>query len=282
MDLLIVGAGEMGRWFGATVLDGLEDLELAFADADPAVAETAAETVGGRPLDGDDEFDAVCFAVPISATDAAVRIHADRATEAVLDVTGTMGPALEALREYAPDRERLSLHPLFSASNTPGTVAVVPDRRGPTTDRLLAALVATDNDVLETTPGAHDRAMETVQAKAHAAVLAFALAAEPVPEEFSTPVFEALADVTATVTGNDPAVYAEIQEAFPGAEELASAARRVADADADPAEFEALYREAGVPIDGALDGSSGESPAPGQTDGPDEGDDPDGEGGPEP
>jgi len=248
MDLLIVGAGEMGRWFGATALDGLGDLELTFADADPAVAEAAAEVVGGRPLDGDDEFDAVCFAVPIPSLEAAVEAHADRATEAVLDLTGTMNPAVEALREHAPDRERLGLHPLFSASNAPGTVAAVPDRTGPTTDRIRAALVATGNDLFETSPAAHDRAMETVQAKAHAAVLAFALAAEPVPEEFSTPVFEGLTDVTATVTGNDPAVYAEIQDAFPGAEDLARAARRLADADA--AEFEALYREAGVPIDG--------------------------------
>lgn len=269
MDLLIVGAGEMGRWFGATALDALEDPKIAFADADPAVAEAAAGAVGGRPLDGDDEFDAVCLAVPISALEPAVDTHADRATEAVLDVTGTMGPAVEALREHAPDRERLSLHPLFAAANAPGTVAAVPDRTGPTTDRIRAALVATGNDVLETTPAAHDRAMETVQTKAHAAVLAFALAAEPVPQEFSTPVFEALTDVTATVTGNDPAVYAEIQDAFPGADDLARAARRLADADAS--EFEALYREAGVPMDGEFDDRTRASPDAGTTDPADDG-----------
>ncbi len=50
----------------------------------------------------------------------------------------------------------------------------------------------------------------------------------------------ALAD---RVTGGDHRVYGDIQTAFDGAEEVAAAARRVADADEEA--FERLYREAG-------------------------------------
>lgn len=256
MDFLIIGAGEMGRWFGATALEHVDGLELAFADLDTTVAADAAAAVGGRtvPLGGEEQFDAVGVAVPMSSAEDAIANGSDRATEAITDVTGAMEPAVSAMRSAAPNLERLSIHPLFAAENAPGNVALVPDRSGPTTDRLRSGLVKAGNRVFETTPVAHDRAMQTVQAKAHAAIMAFAIAADPVPPEYGTPVFEALSEVTGMVTGNDPGVYAEIQATFDGADEVAAAARRVADATGD--DFEALYRSATVPVEGPFEGSA--------------------------
>jgi prephenate dehydrogenase len=92
------------------------------------------------------------------------------------------------MREHGGDRERLSTHPLFSAANAPGNVAVVRDATGPVTDAVVDALAAAGNEPFETTAEEHDRAMETVQTKAHAAVLAYALAADDVREEFHTPL----------------------------------------------------------------------------------------------
>jgi len=46
MDVLIVGAGSMGTWFG----DGI-DARVTFADLDRDAAATAAETVGGDVTD---------------------------------------------------------------------------------------------------------------------------------------------------------------------------------------------------------------------------------------
>jgi len=243
MNVLVVGAGEMGRWFGATVT-----ADVAFADADPAVAAAAAEAVGGRAVDlaTDERFDAVCLAVPISAAESAVADHAERAEAAMVDVTGAMAGPVAAMADHAPDRERVSLHPLFAAANAPGNVAVVADAPGPTTDAILDDLRAAGNDLVATTPEEHDDAMATVQSSAHAAVLAFALAADEVPEGLTTPVFEALADVVGQVAGNDPGVYAEIQATFDGADAVADAARRLA--DADPEAFAALYREASATV----------------------------------
>jgi prephenate dehydrogenase len=85
--------------------------------------------------------------------------------------------------------------------------------------------------------------METVQARAHAAVLAFGLAAEPVPEGFGTPVYDALENLRQEVTGNTPRVYADIQKSFEGADDIAAAAERIAAADDEA--FERLYRDAG-------------------------------------
>jgi prephenate dehydrogenase len=115
------------------------------------------------------------------------------------------------------------------------------------TDALREDLAAAGNHCFETTSEEHDRAMETVQAAAHAAVVAYGLAAESVRPEFATPVSEDLSDLVRTVTGGEPRVYADIQATFDGAAAVAAAAERVAAADAE--EFAALYHEAGRPFD---------------------------------
>lgn len=245
MKLLVVGAGSMGRWFATTVGESLPgEVDVAFADADSSVAVGAADALGARAvsLDGDERFDTVCVAVPISVVEESIHEHAPRAREAIVDVSGVMTAPVEAMRRALPDHERVSLHPLFAPSNAPGRIASVVDAAGPTTDRLQAALADAGNTVFETTPAEHDRAMETVQSSAHAAVLAYALAASEVRPEFHTPVSSALADAVEMVTGGTPRVYREIQETFDGAERVAEAATRVAAAEGDA--FDGLYDEA--------------------------------------
>lgn len=239
MRLLVVGAGEMGRWLAASLA---ADFEVALLDAEDEVAEDAAATLGVRVAGDDETFDAVAFAVPMSAVEEAIAAHGHRAERAVLDVTGEMATAVAAMREHAPDRERLSAHPLFAAASAPGNLPVVPDAPGPVTDAVRAVLAAAGNDVFETTVDEHDRAMETVQARAHAAVLAYALAAEDVPAEFHTPLSGPLHDLVDQLVGDDPRVYAEIQERYDGAADLAEAARRIA--DGDPETVAALYENA--------------------------------------
>jgi len=80
MDILVVGAGEIGRWIADTVLadESPIDATVAFTDRDPAVADDAA---AGRdaeaiPVDSDTTHDAVCLAVPMSAVPAAVEAYA--------------------------------------------------------------------------------------------------------------------------------------------------------------------------------------------------------------
>ncbi|MFT4880096.1 MAG: prephenate dehydrogenase [Natronomonas sp.] len=242
MNGLVVGAGEMGRWLVDVLGDA--DFAVTVTDADPEVATAVAETTPGvktATVDGEGGFDLVCVAVPVPAAEEAVAAAAPRASRALLDVTGTMADPVAAMREHAPDRERVSLHPLFAADAEPGNVAVVPDAAGPVTDAVRETLAGRDNHLFETTPAEHDRAMETVQARVHAAVLAYGLAAEEVPEEFHTPVSAGLAELVERVTGGDGRVYADIQAAFGGSEAVAEAARRVAEADRET--FRRLYEE---------------------------------------
>lgn len=240
METLVVGAGDMGRWFGRTVPG-----EVAFLDVDPAAAEDAASALGGRavPPDADVRFDVVCVAVPMRLTEAAIAEHAGRAREAIVDLSGVMAGPVEAMAEHAPDVERASFHPLFGPGNAPGRIAVVTAAGGPTLDRLQTALADAGNDLFETTPAEHDTAMETVQARTHAALLAFALAADDVPEPFGTPIYDRLESLVSEFLSGTPRVYADIQTSFDGAEDVADAAARVA--EADPETFEDLYRSAG-------------------------------------
>ncbi|PHQ39455.1 prephenate dehydrogenase [Halorubrum persicum] len=246
MDILVVGAGEIGRWIADTVSadESPVDATVAFADRDPAVAADAAAARDAEavPADGDTVHDSVCLAVPMSAVPAAVEAYAPRAERAILDVSGEMTDAVAAMREHAPERERASYHPLFAPPRVPGNVAAVVDEGGPAIEGITAAIEAGGNEVFETTPAEHDEAMETVQAGAHAAVLAWRLAGDDVREEFHTPVSAALDEIADTVTEGSPAVYAEIQRAFDGADDVAAAAREIADADS--AAFADLYEAA--------------------------------------
>ena len=243
MELLVVGAGAMGRWF-ADALVAETDITVTFADTDPEAATAAAEAVGGRTvaLESDKHFDVVCLATPLSVVEDAVADHATKADRALVDITGVMAEPVAAMRRHAPERERISLHPLFAPANEPGNIAVVADDSGPVTDEIRAALSACGNTLFDTTSEEHDTAMETVQARTHAAVLAYALTAEDVPEKFHTPISGPLDELATQVLDGTPDVYAEIQAAFDGAEDIAAAAERIA--GADTGEFEELYREA--------------------------------------
>ncbi|MEM4781172.1 MAG: prephenate dehydrogenase [Halalkalicoccus sp.] len=242
MDVLIVGAGAMGRWFGGVVG---EAERLAFVDREAGVAAEAAEAVGGRALDEKtaERFDLVCLAVPIPAVERAIELYAPLADRTIADVSGVMREPVAAMEAYAPEREHVSLHPLFAPENAPGNVPIVAGD-GPVADWIRDRLRAAGNALVETTPEEHDRAMETIQTKAHAAVLAFGLAADDVPEGFETPVSRELFALVRQVTDGNPRVYADIQATFPGAEDVAEAAIDVAEADYEA--FEALYREAGI------------------------------------
>ncbi|MFB6166536.1 MAG: prephenate dehydrogenase/arogenate dehydrogenase family protein [Haloarculaceae archaeon] len=246
MNALVVGAGSMGRWFADSITDGTAPVdEVAFTDADPDAAAAAADaTTNARtvPLDTAERFAVVCVAVPLPAAREAVAVHAVRADRAIVDVTGSASEPIAAMREHAPEKERVSLHPLFAPENAPGNVAVVADAPGAVTDAIRDALAARGNHLFETTAAEHDAAMETIQARAHVAVLSFALAAESVPEGFETPISAGLFDLVEQVTDGDPRVYADIQAAFDGAEDVAAAARELADADA--ATFEELFERA--------------------------------------
>lgn len=245
METLVVGAGAMGRWFGTVLREnGPESAHISFCDSDRTTAVAAAEAVGGEAVTPETAGAAelVCIAVPIPAATDAIERYAAYAEQAIVDLTGTMEQPLAAMQSAAPACERASLHPLFAPENEPGNIPTVVDEDGPTVDAVLTALRERGNDVFETTATRHDELMETVQARTHTAVLAFALAGEAVSEQYHTPISSGLTELADQVIDGEAHVYADIQTAFDGAEDIADAAAEIADADRKA--FEQLYEQA--------------------------------------
>lgn len=238
MEVLIVGAGAIGRWFGGMLESPV------FTDIDHGQAAAAAGAVGGNACDieATDAFEVVCVAVPMPVASEVIARFASHATTAMIDLTGSMTRPLAAMRNHAGTIERASFHPLFAPSNAPGRIAMTPDNEGPVTTEIESVLESNGNHVFRTTAEEHDRAMETVQAKTHTALLAFALAADTVPADFQTPIYRGLQELAHEMTGGNPRVYADIQETFSGAQTVADAARQIADADRET--YEQLYRDA--------------------------------------
>lgn len=246
METLVVGAGDMGRWVGQVLSEDVpRPVHLTYFDENTQRAESAAQGTGGQVLTPQESatFDVVCIAVPIPVAGDAIAMHAERADGLLCDVTGTMTGPIEGMATHAPNCERMSLHPLFAPANEPGNVPVAIDRSGPLTEVILEALSRRDNRVFETTAAEHDEMMQTVQARTHAAVLAYALATEEVPSKFQTAVSETLTGLVEEVTDGQSRVYADIQAAFDGADEVARAAAQIAEADSET--FEQLYEDAG-------------------------------------
>lgn len=245
MKLLVVGAGEMGRWAARTLRPVAE--RVALTDTNPQTAMDAAEEVVDGwvvPLDTDESFDCVVLAVPIPVVADAVAEYADNAADgALVDVSGVMADPLAAMADHA-DGEYASFHPLFAPPRGPGRIAYVPGEVGPVVTQVRDRFREVGNEVFETTAAEHDDAMAKVQTSAHTAILAYALAAGDVDERFHTTVSEPLAELARTVTEGEPRVYADIREAFDGASDVAEAAAAIA--DADRAEFAALYDRAGA------------------------------------
>jgi prephenate dehydrogenase len=235
MELLIVGAGVMGQWLGRTLAPVAS---ITYLDRDLETAEAAAAASGSTAAATGQAADVVAIAVPISAAEDAIETYAPFARAAIFDITGHMHAPVAAMRRSADGLERMSLHPLFAPRAAPGRIATVIDGDGPHTGTIREQLKDSGNEIVETDPETHDRAMRTVQGAAHAAIFAYGLSAESVPPGLHTPVSESLEQLLERVTEGDPAVYKEIQESFDGTELLAAVTQQMA---TDPALIETLY-----------------------------------------
>ncbi len=243
MKALVVGAGAMGRWVGE-VLGTLDDTPaVSFVDTERETAAEAARMLGGEAVSTEttESYDIVAVAVPIPVVGDAIAAYGPLATEAILDVSGVMAEPVTQMGRVAPDCEQASYHPLFAPENEPGNIPVVSTNTGPIIDAVTDALTRRNNHVFETTADQHDSAMETVQARTHAAVLAFAMASQEVSPVFHTPISSELTRLAKQVTSGESRVYADIQETFDGATDVAAAAEQIAQADRE--QFQELYDE---------------------------------------
>lgn len=241
MRALIVGAGEMGQWFVEVTRDWLD---VTILDDDVERARRVAERHQGAISSPNDVEPAplVVTAVPMEVTESVIAEYGQYVKTAMIDLSGAMVGPLEAMREDAPEREHISLHPLFAPENAPGNIPMVVENGNDVAERLVSILEEAGYTPFETTADAHDQAMENVQAKVHAAVMAYSLAADPVDERFHTPVSAGMDELQELVLDGNPRVYSDIQARYAGSRSVAEAAEKIAQVDQEG--FEQLYRNA--------------------------------------
>lgn len=250
--LVVGGAGNMGRWF----CEFLESKGYAVSVSDPR------GPVNGRPHVADAaaeaaRFDLVLLATPPSATPAALKSLAGRATGVVLDIASLKAPHLAELRELAATGVRVSsIHPMWGPATDllAGRNVAVCDCGNPDANALARQLFEdTAANIVDVPLEEHDRLMGLVLGLPHAASLVFGRALArlgPPFEEVSHlggPTFQKQVAVSREVAGENKDLYYEIQKLNPHTAEVLSGLRRSLDdleaALAERAAFRAYMAE---------------------------------------
>ena len=206
---IIGGNGQMGRWF--TRFFESQDLTVLVADVDTLT--TSREVAA--------QAEVVILAVPIPKVTEVARDVAPFLSPhaALVDLTSVKQRPMAAMMSAFPG-EVVGTHPLFGPGETTieGRTMVLCKGRGERWFQWLHDLLAQAGARVKiTTAAEHDRLMAVVQGLAHFILIAFGtvirdLGVSPEDlEEFSTPTFATLHNLTRRLLSQDAKLYACIQ-----------------------------------------------------------------------
>jgi 4-amino-4-deoxyprephenate dehydrogenase len=245
------GSGAVGRMFVRV---------LAGAGTEVVCVDRVPPTDGTAFVEGDIRSPGTAVAAALARTDLVLlAVPEPVALAAVAPIAAHLAPgallvdtlsvksriAAEVARHVAG--AAMSLNPMFAPSlGLDGrVVASVTITDGPPVAAMRSLLTAAGATVVELTADEHDRISAVSQAATHAAVLAFGLAAASLGIDVAAlrsvapPPHETLLALAARITGGEPEVYWDVQDANPYAgaarEALGAAAERIRDIDSEPA-----------------------------------------------
>ena len=206
---LIGGSGQMGRWFQRF----FESQGIKVLVADLATTQTPREVAALA--------DVVMLSVPIPKVKEVIRAVAPhlRPDAALMDLTSVKQPPMSAmLANFAG--EVVGTHPLFGPGEDSiqgRTVVLCPGRGERWLGWLKGLLTDAGARVKITTAAEHDRVMAVVQGLAHFTLIALGMAIRELGvapqdlEDFATPTFATLHQLTRRLLSQDAALYACIQ-----------------------------------------------------------------------
>jgi prephenate dehydrogenase len=206
---VIGGNGQMGRWFTRF----FESRNFPVLVADVGTPRTSREVAAAA--------DVVIISVPIpKVTEVAREVAPHLSPDAVLmDLTSVKQRPMAAMMAAFPG-EVVGTHPLFGPGEETieGHTMVLCQGRGERWFHWLQDLLTQAGARVKiTTAAEHDRLMAVVQGLAHFILIAFGtvirdLGVSPEDlEEFSTPTFTTLHNLTRRLLSQDPKLYACIQ-----------------------------------------------------------------------
>lgn len=217
---IVGGTGKFGQHLGKA-LDG----DITVSGRTLEDARKVAENQGwgyGESTEIVEDADTVIVAVPIAVTVEVIHEIGPHVPDDALlcDITSVKKKPVEAMEEYS--NEVLGMHPMYAPSNSiPGQKVVLTPEKGDRWKEMKDFWEKNDADVHVTDPEAHDRAMSLVQGLMHFSELVVAETIRKSDmsgtdmEQYSSPVYQLITDLTARMLNQKPGLYGSIQAENP-------------------------------------------------------------------
>lgn len=224
---IVGGTGQFGRHLGQHLED---ENDIYISGSSLERAKEVAERYGWEYGEGTEivkDTDIVIIAVPISVTEDVIHEVGPHVPEDALftDITSVKQMPVEAMSEYS--EEVLGMHPMYAPSNSiKGQKIVMCPEKGKQWTMMEEFWEENGAELHFTEPETHDKAMSLVQGLMHFSELVVAdvirkseLGGEAM-EEFSSPVYQLITDLTARMLNQKPGLYGSIQAENPENEEV--------------------------------------------------------------
>jgi prephenate dehydrogenase len=224
---IVGGTGQFGQHLGEHLED---ENDIYISGSSIERAREVAVRYGweyGKGTEIVEDADIVIIAVPISVTEDVIHEVGPHVPEDALftDITSVKQMPVEAMSEYSD--EVLGMHPMYAPSNSiEGQKIVMCPEEGKKWTVMEEFWEQHGADLHFTEPEKHDKAMSLVQGLMHFSELVVAdvirkseLGGEDM-EEFSSPVYQLITDLTARMLNQKPGLYGSIQSENPENEEV--------------------------------------------------------------
>lgn len=230
IDQKIAIIGGTGK-FGQHLAENMQaDNQIIITGRNLEDAEKTVEETGWRAMKSKEavqEADVIIISVPISVTVDVIHEIGPHVSDDTLlcDVTSVKKKPIEAMKEYS--EEVLGMHPMYAPSNSiSGQKIVLCPEKGKKWTELEEFWVENGGDIHITDPESHDKAMSLVQGLMHFSELVVAETIRKSDiggaemEEYSSPVYQLITDLTARMLNQKPGLYGSIQAENPENEKV--------------------------------------------------------------
>ncbi len=223
MNIAIIGAGSMGKWFAKFCKDRGWKVTITDKNYDKAskVAEDLSVETSKNNKGAAKDSDIIIISVPIKNTPLVIREMEGILNDdsLLLDIASVKEAAVDTMKEIDVESELASIHPLFGpgAKNLEGlNIASVPVRPGEKYESFKKVFSDLGAQVIELDAEEHDKIMSVTQSLTHFILLTFLSALDSMSEQekaknLSTPMFQRLLNLSKAFLSEDPKVCGDIQ-----------------------------------------------------------------------
>lgn len=224
---IVGGTGQFGQHLGENLE---ENNEIVISGKTVEQASEVAEKQGwsyGESTEIVKDADVVIIAVPISVTVEVIHDVGPNVPEDTLlcDITSVKSKPVEAMKKYSD--EVLGMHPMYAPSNSiEGQKIVLCPEKGTRWTEMEEFWKENGADIHVTDPESHDKAMSLVQGLMHFSELVVAETIRKADmsgsdmEEYSSPVYQLITDLTARMLNQKAGLYGSIQAENPENENI--------------------------------------------------------------